>query len=189
MPEARRAPDRAPTHRLPILAGSAPRRLRTWFSSGSTLPYDVWAQRHRWILLLLWLHVPGVFVFALVRGNAVGHSAVEASLVGAFAVAATLLHRERRLGHRRDVAGPDDRVGSARASRGRVDRDALPLLRDGRSGRPVPGLVAVRGRDRVRRSSSTASPERSTRRASTTTRRRFASPGSGPRFTVGSSSR
>ena len=114
MPEARRAPDRAPTHRLPILAGSAPRRLRTWFSSGSTLPYDVWAQRHRWILLLLWLHVPGVFLFALVRGNPVGHSAFEASLVGAFAVAATLLHRERRLATVVTAMGLDDRVGSAR---------------------------------------------------------------------------
>ena len=71
-------------------------RVRRWFSSGSTLPDDVWAQRHRWILVLLWLHVPGVFVFALVQGNEIGHSAVEASFVGAFAVAATLLPREHR---------------------------------------------------------------------------------------------
>jgi len=98
MAETPCAPDGAPAHRLLTLAGSTPSRLRIWFSSGSTLPDDVWAQRHRWILILLWLHVPGVFVFALVRGNPVGHSAVEASFVGAFALVATLLpHRQRRL--------------------------------------------------------------------------------------------
>jgi diguanylate cyclase (GGDEF)-like protein len=64
--------------------------VNAWFSSGSSLPDEIWAQRHRWILALLWLHVPAVFVFALVRHQPVNHSATEASIVMVFAAVATL---------------------------------------------------------------------------------------------------
>ena len=67
-----------------------PPELKTWFSTGSSLPDDVWAQRHRWILALLWLHIPGIFIFALVRHVPAGHGALEASIVGIFAVTATM---------------------------------------------------------------------------------------------------
>jgi diguanylate cyclase (GGDEF)-like protein len=72
-------------------------RIRDWFSAGSTLPPEVWAQRHRWILALLWLHVPGVFLFALSRSETVEHSFGETMIVVVFATAATALRDRRRL--------------------------------------------------------------------------------------------
>ncbi len=73
------------------------RRARDWFSAGSTLPPEVWAQRHRWILALLWLHVPGVFLFALARHETFAHSVEETTIVVVFAAAATVLRDRRRL--------------------------------------------------------------------------------------------
>jgi diguanylate cyclase (GGDEF)-like protein/PAS domain S-box-containing protein len=63
---------------------------------GKALPADVWARRHRGILVLLWLHVPATAVFALVVGESWGHAAFESSLVAWFAVAATFLRARRR---------------------------------------------------------------------------------------------
>ena len=71
-------------------------RLLRWLPQGSMLPDDVWARRHRGILTLLWLHVPALFLFALVRGQSVAHSLFEASAVAAFAVAAIALRSQRR---------------------------------------------------------------------------------------------
>jgi hypothetical protein len=39
--------------------------------TGQLLTPEVWARRHRGIVWLLWLHVGGVAVFALVRGRTV----------------------------------------------------------------------------------------------------------------------
>ena len=63
---------------------------------GTALPDDVWAQRHRWIHNLLWIHVGLVFVFALVRGESPLHGAVEAAAVAAFAIGANLVRAQRR---------------------------------------------------------------------------------------------
>ena len=56
----------------------------------------MWAERHRRILALLWLHVPGLFVFALVRGETLLHGVVETALVAAFPVTAEALRHRRR---------------------------------------------------------------------------------------------
>ena len=61
------------------------------------LPDEVWAQRHRGILILLWVHVPALFLYALVRGKGPGHSFFEAIAVAFFAAAAMALRSERRL--------------------------------------------------------------------------------------------
>jgi diguanylate cyclase (GGDEF)-like protein/PAS domain S-box-containing protein len=61
------------------------------------LPDEVWAQRHRGILILLWLHVPALFVYAMVQGQPLEHSFFEASVVGAFAAVAITLRTNRRL--------------------------------------------------------------------------------------------
>ncbi|MDQ1503095.1 MAG: hypothetical protein QOD57_822 [Actinomycetota bacterium] len=63
---------------------------------GRSLPDDVWAERHRSILLLLWAHVPALFVFSLVRHQTVLHSLVEAGLVANFPLAAEVVRRRRR---------------------------------------------------------------------------------------------
>jgi PAS domain S-box-containing protein len=71
--------------------------VRALLPQGSTLPDEIWARRHRHILVLLWLHVPAVFAFALVRGESPAHSAVEASVVAIVAWSATAVRRNRRL--------------------------------------------------------------------------------------------
>jgi diguanylate cyclase (GGDEF)-like protein/PAS domain S-box-containing protein len=61
------------------------------------LPDDVWAQRHRGILFLLWVHVPALFVYALVQRQSLGHSVLEATAVALFAALAMALRPQRRL--------------------------------------------------------------------------------------------
>src|SRR6266513_355202 len=73
------------------------RKLSRHLPKGSTLPDDVWAERHRWILVLLWLHVPALFAFSLVRHQTVAHSTVEMSVIAIFAFTATTLRPRRRL--------------------------------------------------------------------------------------------
>jgi diguanylate cyclase (GGDEF)-like protein len=76
---------------------SAGRRHLRWLPEGSSLPDDVWAHRHHWILALLWAHVPAIFVFALFRDQTVLHSVGESSIVAAFALLATVSQHHRRL--------------------------------------------------------------------------------------------
>src|SRR5688572_29877066 len=73
------------------------RRARRWLPQGSALPDEVWAQRHRWILSLLWLHVPAVFIFALVQREPLEHSAAEMFLILGLAMLATGVRQRRRL--------------------------------------------------------------------------------------------
>jgi PAS domain S-box-containing protein len=61
------------------------------------LPDEVWARRHRGILTLLWLHVPALFVYALVQHQTVGHSLFEASTVAVFGIMASTMQGQRRL--------------------------------------------------------------------------------------------
>jgi diguanylate cyclase (GGDEF)-like protein/PAS domain S-box-containing protein len=72
-------------------------RLWGWLPQGSMLPDHVWAHRHHGILVLLWLHVPALFLFALTQGEGVVHSLFEASIVASFASGATALRSQRRL--------------------------------------------------------------------------------------------
>jgi EAL domain-containing protein (putative c-di-GMP-specific phosphodiesterase class I) len=65
--------------------GSSWRRLLSVLPEGTALPYEVWSRRHRWILIILWLHVPALFVFALIRGNSPIHGLAETSTVAGLA--------------------------------------------------------------------------------------------------------
>ncbi|MGQ0803960.1 MAG: putative bifunctional diguanylate cyclase/phosphodiesterase [Actinomycetota bacterium] len=90
----------APTRGLAtffVARRSVAHRVRQSFSAGSTLPDELWAQRHRWILGLLWLHVPAVFLFALAQHVGAAHAAEEAAIVVAFAAVGTVLRQRRRL--------------------------------------------------------------------------------------------
>jgi diguanylate cyclase (GGDEF)-like protein/PAS domain S-box-containing protein len=73
------------------------KRMWRWLPEGSTLPDEVWAQRHRWILTLLWLHIPAVLTYAVVRHASVWITAAEMTVVIGCAIAATRLGRYRRL--------------------------------------------------------------------------------------------
>jgi diguanylate cyclase (GGDEF)-like protein/PAS domain S-box-containing protein len=63
------------------------RRLRDLLPKGQTLPDESWAQRHRWMVNLLWFHVAGLFVFSLLMGFPVWHAALDAAPVAGAAVA------------------------------------------------------------------------------------------------------
>ncbi len=66
----------------------AARAARAALPHGQLLTPEVWARRHRGIVVLLWLHVAGVVAFAVARGYGVAHSLLEASVVAVFALAA-----------------------------------------------------------------------------------------------------
>src|SRR5688572_12019978 len=55
-----------------------------------------WARRHRWIMSLVWLHVPAIMIFGLARGETIQHTAVEATPVALLGILAS----QNRLNHR-----------------------------------------------------------------------------------------
>ena len=67
-------------------------RLRSVLPRGGALPTDVWRSRHQGILVLLWLHIPLLFVYAVLRGNSWLHGLLEA---GAVAVPGAAAHWSR----------------------------------------------------------------------------------------------
>lgn len=71
-------------------------RFRDSLPRGNTLPADEFDRRHRVILGLLWVHVPGLFVFAVARGYGVRHSLLEVVIIAAFAALAKLAWRRGR---------------------------------------------------------------------------------------------
>jgi len=66
------------------------RRVATQLPQGRLLPDAVWRRRHRSITVLLWLHVPALLAFAIVRGYGVLHSTTEMLLVISLAIVASL---------------------------------------------------------------------------------------------------
>ena len=71
--------------------------LRSVLPKGGTLPDDVWRYRHRAILVVLWAHVPALFLFAVFRGYSWTHALAEAGLVSIPAVIAVLAENRRAL--------------------------------------------------------------------------------------------
>ena len=67
------------------------RYLPPYLPTGRPLQPAVFEARHRGILLVLWLHVPALGLFAVFRGYGVAHALAEASLVAGFAAAGTVL--------------------------------------------------------------------------------------------------
>jgi PAS domain S-box-containing protein len=87
--------------------------FRNVLPRGGSLPADLWAARHRTVLVVLWLHVAGIPVFGVARGETVLHSLFEGSIVGAFAVAATFRPRVLPRGARAAIAAAGLMVASA----------------------------------------------------------------------------
>jgi len=71
--------------------------LKARLPSGHALPADLWAERHRRISTLLWLHVPAIFVFARYQGETVTHSAFETAIVALVALVAAAVRHNRLL--------------------------------------------------------------------------------------------
>jgi diguanylate cyclase len=72
------------------------RRLLSGLPQGRLLPDAAWAERHRGIVLVLWLHVPALMAFGLARGYSVGHVAFDVLPIGIAAAAASVRGPGRR---------------------------------------------------------------------------------------------
>ena len=77
--------------------GRLVRDARSLLPSGGTLPLGVWRRRHRGIVVLLWLHVPALIGFGLVRGRGPVHLLVETAPVAVLAGLSGALRQRRRL--------------------------------------------------------------------------------------------
>jgi signal transduction histidine kinase len=64
---------------------------------GRSLPDEMWAPRHRGILILLYAHAAAIVIFGLIRGYTLTHSLLEASIVAGLASVAALPGGSRRL--------------------------------------------------------------------------------------------
>jgi diguanylate cyclase (GGDEF)-like protein len=64
--------------------------LKHWLPKGQLLPEHVLRRRHRSICVLIWLHVPALFVFGVLMGNSVLHTALDVSLVALCGFGASL---------------------------------------------------------------------------------------------------
>jgi len=64
---------------------------------GSELPDRVWRQRHRGILVVLWLHAIGIACFSLYTHHSVGHSLLEGGIIAATALGAAIPLRPRTM--------------------------------------------------------------------------------------------
>jgi diguanylate cyclase (GGDEF)-like protein/PAS domain S-box-containing protein len=73
------------------------RRIRSCLPEGTALPDEVWAHRHRWIVSILWLHIPVLFVYAVVRRAPLSETLIQLGLVVLLAVPATFVHWHRRV--------------------------------------------------------------------------------------------
>ena len=74
--------------RARVAVGRLIRRIAAALPEGRALPEEIWARRHRGILVVIWAHVLGIVAFAVVRGHGWRHALVEAGVVGAFGAAA-----------------------------------------------------------------------------------------------------
>ena len=79
-------PNWAPRDRL--------RRIRGGLPDGKSLPDNLWLGRHRAILLLLWLHVPAITIFAVASAYGVRHTLLAGSVVAILAATATVAGRK-----------------------------------------------------------------------------------------------
>jgi signal transduction histidine kinase len=77
--------------------GRAVKAVASILPEGRRLSEEAWWPRHRVVLVLLWLHVLAVPVFALVRGFSLVHGLEETSIIAAAGVWATSARPTRRV--------------------------------------------------------------------------------------------
>jgi PAS domain S-box-containing protein len=82
-----------------LAAQNVVRRLRGLLPDGNSLPENLWWRRHIGILILLWLHAPGILLFGIARGFGAPHALVDAGAVAVLATAATLAGLRTRSRH------------------------------------------------------------------------------------------
>jgi diguanylate cyclase (GGDEF)-like protein len=72
------------------------RQTAAGLPQGQLLPESSWRRRHRWIVVLLWLHVVGLYGFGVIRGFGFLAPALEVSIVAAAAALASSEQLGRR---------------------------------------------------------------------------------------------
>jgi diguanylate cyclase (GGDEF)-like protein/PAS domain S-box-containing protein len=73
------------------------RTLWQWLPKGNTIDDTAWRQRHRAILILLWLHAFGLAIFGALAGYEWQHSVAEAAICAGFAVVGQSKALNRRI--------------------------------------------------------------------------------------------
>src|SRR5437764_901757 len=71
-------------------------RIRSALPAGVRLPMAEWDQRHRWIMRLLWLHVPVIVIYGFIQGNGLAHSVGECLPTAGMGLLATRQRIDRR---------------------------------------------------------------------------------------------
>ena len=71
-------------------------RLVDLLPKGRSLPEHVWTKRHNALVAVLWLHAVGLASLGIARGYPPGHTALEISILVAFATGGTLAWADRR---------------------------------------------------------------------------------------------
>jgi diguanylate cyclase (GGDEF)-like protein len=85
----RSAPARVRSRRRGVKETARPwSRAVSWLPEGHPLPAEVWASRHRLVVLVVAVQVPGVALFALFRGFPASHALQEAALPAVMAALA-----------------------------------------------------------------------------------------------------
>ena len=87
-------------------------RVRAILPSGSTITPESWARRHLAILVILWAHVPALYILGLKQGYGPLHPFLETAVVAIFAAAAS-------------VKGPSRDVRASLATLGLVSSSAI----------------------------------------------------------------
>lgn len=81
----------------PLPAPTVRQRMRSIVPHGRTLTTEEWNRRHRAILIIIVLHIFGLFAFGLIRGYTVPHVAVDVGAVAVFALWATQPYGGRKV--------------------------------------------------------------------------------------------
>src|SRR5687768_1659481 len=63
-------------------------QARAALPEGRAIAAETWARRHRAMLVLVWIHVPVILIYAIAQGKGVGHGFLEASVVIGAGIAA-----------------------------------------------------------------------------------------------------
>ncbi|MDF1606001.1 ATP-binding protein [Nocardioides sp. YIM 152315] len=73
------------------------RRWPSWLPRGGSLPDAAWQARHRAVMVLLWGHVVAIPIYAVYKGNSLGHAWVETAPVLMAALLAGYVRMSRAL--------------------------------------------------------------------------------------------
>jgi len=71
------------------IPGGLLEKIRKILPEGRALPRKEWSARHRWILILTWLHAVGLMLFGFYQGVGAGRSIAAGAVIAAAAFAAT----------------------------------------------------------------------------------------------------